>query len=89
MKYSNTYIFPMVTGMGDRYTHKIKYTLKVACSYNLEELLQDGNLFLLLLHVSGKMFQCDTRSVAPEMRLQTILHHRHMLIHQVADRVMV
>ena len=57
-------------------------------SYILEELFQNRKL-LLLLQVSGEMFQCDARSVAPEMRLQTILHHRCTLINQIVEGVML
>ena len=58
-------------------------------SYFLEELFQDGKPFLPLLHVSAEMFQCDTRSVAPEVRLQTVIHHRCTLIYQIVERVVL
>ena len=59
------------------------------CFYNVEKLFQDGKCLLLLLHVSGEVFQCDTGSVAPEMRLQVILHHRCTFIYQIVEGVVL
>ena len=55
----------------------------------LEELFEDGERSLPLLHVLSEVFQSDARPVAPEVGLQTLLDHRHALVHQVEQRAVV
>ena len=55
----------------------------------LEEFLKDGELFLLLLHVSGEVFKVDVRSVGPQMWIKTASHHWYTLIHQIEERIML
>ena len=55
----------------------------------LEELFEDGELSLPLLHVLSEVVQSDARSVAPEVGLQAALDHRYALVHQVEQRVVI
>ena len=55
----------------------------------LEELFENGERSLPLLHVLSEVFQSDARPVAPEVGLQTLLDHRHALVHHIEQRVVV
>ena len=80
-------IFILVYGM--KKSPKDRLTMRAQLTYILEEFLEDWKLFLLLLHVSGEVFECDAWSVSPQVWLQATLHHCHTLIHQIEQRVML
>ena len=61
----------------------------IQTKYIFEKLFQYGKLLLLLLHVSDEVLKCDARPIAPHMWLQTVLHHRCPLVHQIVQRIMI
>ena len=63
---------------------------EITHTYLLQECMQNGTLLfhVLLLQVLSEMLKGDPGAVGPQVRVKTLLHYLHTLVHQVEQLVM-